>query len=149
MAEAKRGILSAKFTGTRGLIDALDDPTLFKKRYIGNIQANIESFEDKGADPSTLTLFESTTTFTEELAAAKGLSAADWVAFVRDFRVSPIARLPFVADWVRARRSRQEVTGRTGIQGTDVPKKSKNKRRSPRRSRRSEGGGTSLRSMRG
>ena len=107
MAKAKRGILSEKFTGTRGLIDALDDPTLFKKRYIGNIQANIESFEDKGADPSTLTLFQSTTTFTGELAAAKKLSAADWAAFVQDFRTSPVTRLPFVADWVRARRGRQ------------------------------------------
>jgi len=100
MAETrKRGLLNSKFTGTRGEIEAMDNPQLFKKRYIDNIEANIESLKDKGIDTSRQTLYNSSHTFDQELKTAKRMTVQQWEDYIAVFRSSSMANIPQVSDW--------------------------------------------------
>ncbi len=96
---SKRGLLRPTWTGTRGLTEALDDLALFKRRYIDNLEADIESLLDRGVDASGVTLANSFHTITQELRAAKKMTDQQWREYIDVFRHSPLALLPHVSDW--------------------------------------------------
>lgn len=89
----QRGFLSDRFTGTRGLMDAMDTPSLLKERYINNTQCEIEDFTDRGVNPATIEGRKA------ELELCLAMNDRDWATFAQAFKQSPWASALTITQW--------------------------------------------------
>jgi len=92
-----------KFTGTRGEIDAMGNPTQFKKRYIDNLVAHLENIRwrldnDIYGDAPIPSLLAEAERITNDLKVAKSMTTKQWSAYIAVFRKSQMDKIPMVSE---------------------------------------------------
>ena len=91
-----------RFTGTKGEIDAIDDVKLFKKCYIDNTIANLQSFKwmiknfDAKIEPNDIDKL------LHDFKVAKSLTLVQWKQYINVFKKSSMIKIPLVSDIVKS-----------------------------------------------